>query len=76
PRATNVSRSAARGLDPKSLTAPEVGHLERAEEYPDALRAYASGTTEGMVQWIRHCADATVAAARDSQAICEAYLRG
>ncbi|RFU41577.1 oxidoreductase [Actinomadura logoneensis] len=66
----------ARGLDPKSLTAPEVGHLELAADYPDALRAYASGTAEGMVRWIRHCADATVAAARDSQAICEAYLRG
>ncbi|MFC5185801.1 Fic family protein [Actinomadura harenae] len=66
----------ARGLDPKSLTAPEVGHLELVAEYPDALRAYASGTSEGLVQWVRHCADATVAAARDSQAICEAYLRG
>ncbi|MFC4908950.1 Fic family protein [Actinomadura gamaensis] len=66
----------ARGLDPKSLTAPEVGHLEFATEYPDALIGYASGTAEGMTRWIRHCADATVAAARDSQAICEAYLRG
>ncbi|MCP2340367.1 Fic family protein [Actinomadura rupiterrae] len=66
----------ARGLDPKSLTAPEVGHLELAADYPDALRAYASGTAEGMARWIRHCADATVAAARDSQAICEAYMRG
>lgn len=66
----------ARGLDPKSLTAPEVGHLELVDEYPDALRGYMSGSAEGMVRWIRHCADATAAAARDSQAICEAYLRG
>jgi Fic family protein len=65
-----------RGLDPKSLTAPEVGHAELADEYVAALRGYASGTPEGVAGWIRHCADATAAAARDSQAICEAILRG
>ncbi|MFF5261986.1 oxidoreductase [Actinomadura viridis] len=66
----------ARGLDPKSLTAPEVGHAELADGYAAALRGYASGTPEGVAGWIRHCADATAAAARDSQAICEAFLRG
>ncbi|GGV23586.1 oxidoreductase [Actinomadura sp. LOL_016] len=66
----------ARGLDPKSLAAPEVGHLELGTEYADALRAYASGTPEGMTTWIRHCSAAVAAAARDSQAICEALMRG
>ncbi|WP_242883912.1 oxidoreductase [Actinomadura litoris] len=66
----------ARGLDPKSLTAPEVGHAELADDYAQAIRAYASGTSEGVVTWIAHCAAATSAAARDSQAICEAYQRG
>ncbi|MGK5552705.1 Fic family protein [Actinomadura kijaniata] len=66
----------ARGLDPKSLAAPEVGHLELSADYADALRAYASGTPEGLATWIRHCAAATAAAARDSQAICEALMRG
>ncbi|OLT27912.1 oxidoreductase [Actinomadura sp. CNU-125] len=66
----------ARGLDPKSLAAPEVGHLELGADYADALRAYASGTPEGMTTWIRHCSAAVVAAARDSQAICEALMRG
>lgn len=65
-----------RGLDPKSLTAPEVGHAELAGEYAEALRAYMTGTPEGVARWIRHCADATVAAARDSLAICEALMRG
>jgi len=65
-----------RGLDPKSLTAPEVGHAELAEEYAQALRGYIGGTPEGVAAWIRHCAAATAAAARDSLAICEAYLRG
>jgi Fic family protein len=66
----------ARGLDPKSLTAPEVGHAELAGGYAGALRGYAAGTPDGVTGWIRHCADATAAAARDSQAICEAFLRG
>ena len=66
----------ARGLDPKSLVAPEVGHLELNDEYAEALRAYASGTSEGVAQWIVHCAGAVAVAARDSQAICEALMRG
>ncbi|QFG23295.1 oxidoreductase [Actinomadura sp. WMMB 499] len=66
----------ARGLDPKSLAAPEVGHLELGAEYADALRGYASGTPEGVSVWIRHCSAAVAAAARDSQAICEALMRG
>ncbi|WP_119731350.1 Fic family protein [Thermomonospora amylolytica] len=65
-----------RGLDPKSLTAPEVGHAERADEYAGALRAYLTGTSEGVASWVRHCAAAVQIAARDSLAICEAYLRG
>ena len=66
----------SRGLDPKSLAAPEVGHAELSESYAAAVRGYVSGTPEGVAGWIRHCADAVAAAARDSQAICEAFLRG
>ncbi|MDL4773356.1 Fic family protein [Actinomadura xylanilytica] len=66
----------SRGLDPKSLTAPEVGHAELADDYATSLRAYASGTPEGVATWLRHCSAATAAAARDSLAICEALLRG
>ncbi|TDD71124.1 oxidoreductase [Actinomadura darangshiensis] len=66
----------SRGLDPKSLVAPEVGHLELFDEYAEALRGYASGTSEGVARWIVHCSAAVAAAARDSQAICEAFMRG
>jgi Fic family protein len=66
----------SRGLDPKSLVAPEVGHLELEDEYGSALRDYASGTSEGVARWIVHCSSAIAAAARDSQAICEAFMRG
>lgn len=65
-----------RGLDPKSLTGPEVGHAELADEYAETLRAYIGGTPEGVAAWIRHCASAVTVAARDSLAICEAYMRG
>jgi len=65
-----------RGLDPKSLTAPEIGHLALADDYSAALHAYLTGTPEGVAQWIAHCAKAVVLAAQDSQAICEAILRG
>ncbi|WP_344829235.1 oxidoreductase [Actinocorallia longicatena] len=64
----------SRGLDPKALVAPEIGHAEL--DYDDALKAYLTGTPEGVAVWIRHCASAIVVGARDSQAICEAMQRG
>lgn len=65
-----------RGLDPKSLIAPEVGHAELRDGYVGGLRGYASGTPEGVAGWIRHCADAIELGARDALAVCEAFLRG
>ena len=75
-----VARSAERltlveyGLDPKSLVAVEVGHLELA--YGDALRAYLSGTPEGVGTWVQHCAAAVSLGVRETTAICEAMQRG
>lgn len=65
-----------RGLDPKSLVCLEAGHRELAADYDVALRAYRSGTAEGIGTWIRHCCEATVAGARETTAICEAIQRG
>jgi len=76
-----VARAAARltlidrGFDPKSLAAPEVGHVELGSGYGEAIRAYVSGTPTGVAQWIRHCAEATTLGARDSLAVCEAFTR-
>jgi hypothetical protein len=64
-----------RGLDPKSLVAPEVGHVELGSAYPSAILAYMSGTQEGVVQWVRHCAEAIALGARDTLAVCEAFTR-
>ncbi|HEX6471451.1 MAG TPA: oxidoreductase [Streptosporangiaceae bacterium] len=66
----------ARGLDPKALVAPEVGHAEHQEGYVRALRGYVAGTSTGVAGWVRHCADAITVAARDSLAVCEALQRG
>ncbi|MFI7639134.1 oxidoreductase [Nonomuraea sp. NPDC049400] len=75
-----VARSAERltlveyGLDPKSLVAVEVGHLEGG--YADGLRAYLSGTPEGVAQWVQQCASAVTLGVRETTAICEAMQRG
>jgi hypothetical protein len=65
-----------RGLDPKSLVVVEAGHRELRAAYDAALEAYRSGTPEGIAQWLTHCADAVVAGAQESAAICEALARG
>ncbi|WP_433499230.1 oxidoreductase [Sphaerimonospora sp. CA-214678] len=76
-----VARAAGRltlvehGLDPKSLIAVEVGHLELGDAYTAGLRAYLAGTADGVGEWIRHCAEAVVVGARETTAICEAMSR-
>lgn len=66
----------ARGLDPKSVTVPEVGHVDSGREYADALAAYASGGADGVARWLVHCCSALALGAREGLAICEAVLRG
>jgi hypothetical protein len=63
-----------RGLDPKSLTAVEVGHVE-AGGYAQAARGYLEGTADGVARWVIHCARAVELGARDSLAVCEAMAR-
>ncbi|RVX46485.1 hypothetical protein EDD27_9374 [Nonomuraea polychroma] len=75
-----VARAAERltlveyGLDPKSLVAVEVGHVELP--YAEGLRAYLSGTPEGVGQWVQQCASAVSLGVRETTAICEAMQRG
>ncbi len=65
-----------RGLDPKSLVVVEAGHRELRREYDAALAAYRAGTPDAVARWLVHCADAVVAGALESTAICEAIARG
>ena len=65
-----------RGLDLKSLVVIEAGHRDLGDAYATALEAYRAGTPDGVAEWLRHCAEAVVAGARESMAICEAIQRG
>jgi Fic family protein len=77
-----VARAAARlvlidrGLDPKAVSAPEVGHSELHHEYADAARDYVHGGAAGVARWIDHCASAVALGAREGLAVCEAIQRG
>jgi hypothetical protein len=73
-----------RGLDPKAVSAPEVGHAEldaaglrasHSHAYAEAARAYAAGGEQGVAQWLVHCAGAVALGAREGVAVCEAILR-
>jgi hypothetical protein len=66
----------SRGLDPKSLTVPEVGHLELRDEYVASARDYATGSAAGLTGWIAHCGRAVALGAREGLAVCEALARG
>ena len=92
-----VARAAARlvlvdrGLDPKAVSAPEVGFAEldaaarRAAHghggpvdhgtYDEMARGYASGGPDGVAQWLVHSARAVALGAREGLAVCEAILR-
>ena len=78
-----VARAAERvvlvgsGLDPKSICPAEVGHAEQGREaYEQALAGYASGTAEGMAEWIAFCGRSVEFGVRESTAVCEAMQRG
>ncbi|EST38839.1 hypothetical protein N566_05135 [Streptomycetaceae bacterium MP113-05] len=78
-----VARAAERivligsGLDPKAVCPAEVGHAEvGTADYLGALARYASGTPEGMAEWITHCGRAVELGSRESTAVCEALQRG
>ncbi|GLZ32983.1 hypothetical protein Lesp02_51710 [Lentzea sp. NBRC 105346] len=77
-----IARAAARltsistGLDPKGLGVPEVSCLRRKDEYEAAAEAFASGTPEGVGQWIRFVCSTLEAGAREATSIADAALSG
>lgn len=72
-----VARAAARlvligrGLDPKAVTAPEVGHVEDGG-YATRARGYRDGDVAG---WVVHCCAATALGAREGLAVVAALQR-
>lgn len=73
-----VARAAARltmvatGVDPKSLTVPEVAYLRQAARYRDAAEGFASGEPSGLRGWLLFCCEAMVKGAGEARGIAEA----
>lgn len=72
-----LARAAARlsmiatGLDPKSLSVPEVACLRRARRYEEAAAAFATGEPDGVRQWVLFCCEAFEAGAREATSIAD-----
>ena len=56
----------AKGVDEKSLTVPEAGHLALRPEYESNLRAYREGGRNGVHAWLLYAAEAYAAGAEAS----------
>lgn len=56
----------AKGVDEKSLTVPEAGHLALRPEYESNLRAYREGGPNGVHAWLLYAAEAYAAGAEAS----------
>ncbi|HVV12294.1 oxidoreductase [Amycolatopsis sp.] len=73
-----VARAAARltmvatGVDPKSLTIPEVACLRRLKQYRETAEAFAGGTPDGVREWLLFCCEAMEKGAREARGIAEA----
>ena len=61
----------ASGLDPKSLTVPEVACFRRQERYVETAAAFASGEPDGVRDWLLFCCAAFEAGAREAQSIAD-----
>lgn len=55
-----------RGVDPASVTVPEAGHLALRPQYESNLRAYRSGSRNGLHAWLLYAAEAFAAGAEAS----------
>jgi hypothetical protein len=56
----------ARGVDAKSLTVPEAGHLALRRQYESNLRGYREGGAAGVHAWLLYAAEAYAAGAEAS----------
>jgi hypothetical protein len=56
----------ARGVDPKSLIVPEVGHLKLRRAYESNLRGYRDGGAAGVHSWLLYTAEGYAAGAEAS----------
>ena len=73
-----VARAASRlvcvstGLDPRGLGVPEILWNRDHARYETLLAGFASGTSEGLREWIAYQCEAIVDGAREARAIADA----
>ncbi|HEU4542102.1 MAG TPA: oxidoreductase [Jiangellaceae bacterium] len=60
----------ARGVDTRAVSVPEAGHAGLVRAYGQLLEAYATGTSDGVGAWVRHCCEAYARGAEEGIAIC------
>ena len=60
----------ARGVDTMAVSVPEAGHADLGRAYRPLLEAYATGTSDGVGAWLRHCCEAYARGADEGIAIC------
>lgn len=66
----------ARGLDPTGAVVPEVGWAATPLPYLAGAARFATGTPEGVAEWVVACADAVVAGAAEGRRVADAVLAG
>jgi hypothetical protein len=71
-RAVSRLVTIASGLDPHGLGVPEVYWMRRYDEYRTAAAGFASGTREGVGDWLLFCCRALEDGAREALSIAEA----
>ncbi|ASR38391.1 oxidoreductase [Prauserella marina] len=71
-RAASRLSMVATGFDPKALTVPEVSYYRRLRAYTSAAEAFASGTPDGVREWLLFSCEAFEAGAREATSIAEA----
>jgi hypothetical protein len=63
-----------RGLDPRGVTVPEVGHAGPGRaDYLASAEGFAEGSPSGVAGWIVRCADAVAAGADEGRVICASF---
>jgi hypothetical protein len=63
-----------RGLDPRGITVPEVGHaLQGRLPYSAAAEGFAEGSPEGVAAWIAFCARSVSFGADEALSICRTF---
>jgi hypothetical protein len=65
-----------RGLDASGVAVWEAALLDAGQDHSQALSAYATGSTAGVLDWIRLFADSVRAGAREGAALGDAVLAG